>query len=297
MRMKNNISIQSKLVSPKTKFLVIVLVLVAGVSFAFNKIYLPQRNKLAKLKSKLVSLDNEIIEMEAQLPNLEGQVLQLEAKKSEIERLNDRLSKKENQLPSKANIPELLSVYLRQSSEDIIDFSLLKPVDEHKKNIYDQLNIEIQFNAGFNGLVNYLNRLEKNFQYIQTKGIVISNEDNLGTGLLTTKIVLSTYLSDQKIKEGSLLTAKMTDDVSSVSTKRDPFYSPGQVVTQDEELEFFNLSGIIGFGLNPTAIIDDEVYKVGDTIGNSKIQEITYNEVILENQGQIRVLTIDSESE
>lgn len=286
---------QSKLLTSKTKSLIIVLVLAVVVSVFFNRIYKPQVSELSKLKSKLSSLDNEIIEIESQFPDLDEKNLLLESETAQVETLKNKLSKEENQLPSKENIPELLNVYLRQSSKDIIDFNLVKPVDEHQKNIYDQLNIEIQFNSNYAGLVNYLNRMEKNFQYIQTKGIVVSSEDNPTTDLFAVKIVLSTYLSDEKKKDTIFLSSGSINETELVKISRDPFYSSQRVVANDAQEEIYKLSGIVGLGAHPTAIIDNEVYKVGDSIGDSKIQDITQNEVILEKQGQIRVLSINAE--
>lgn len=281
-----------KAVNSTTKMLVILLILTVLFNIGFNKIYKPQERELAKLKRKLVSLENEVLEVESEFPDFEEKNELLDQKKTEINKLKKELSSKESQLLSKKNLPELLNVLLEQSPQYLVDFNLVKPVEGEEDNVYEQLNIEMQFDAGFNGVIDYLERLEKSFQYIQTKGVVISSEEAVNEQL-GIKLVLSTYLTDYLKDKISLPVIDKTKQTSASAIKRDPFYSADILFTQDVEEQAYQLSGIISQGTQPTAIIDDEVYRVGDYVGDSQVKEILYNKVVLEKKGKLKTLTLE----
>jgi len=73
---------------------------------------------------------------------------------------------------------------------------------------------------------------------------------------------------------------------------RDPFFSV-TANTGNTKLGDLIVNGIVWDEKNPYAIIDRDVVKVGDKLGNMTVIEITENSVILEENGERYTLTLN----
>ena len=73
---------------------------------------------------------------------------------------------------------------------------------------------------------------------------------------------------------------------------RDPFVLEGELA---QGIKGLVLDGIVWDEQNPLAMINDEVLRVGDTIGNSRIVNITQTEVTLKEGGSKFTLRLGGE--
>lgn len=89
----------------------------------------------------------------------------------------------------------------------------------------------------------------------------------------------------------SFETAEIKESAIKEDWGRDPFFL-GTVSRDDIELDGMVLNGIVWDEANPYAIVNSEVVKVGDKLGNMKIVEITKDSVVLEQDGNRHTLTL-----
>ena len=174
-------------------------------------------------------------------------------------------------------------------------FKLIKPITEKDKSDYERLNIEMRFNANYPNLINYLWRLEHLSQFIRTTSLTIEEGKETAVSGLDIKLIISTLIGegpgDSDLLKSQAVAFKPLD------IQRNPFESKGMPAHLAKKSQQYQLSGIISHGKYPTAIINDEVYKVGDRIENGRILEITPKGVVLMEGQESIMLTIDVNQE
>lgn len=95
-------------------------------------------------------------------------------------------------------------------------------------------------------------------------------------------------------KDNENVRAKVYAELKSIDWKRDPFALPGYVEQKlsEQTKDSTKVVAIIEGKNENVAIIDNEIVKKGDTIGNEKVHEIGGGKVVLVNKGVKRVITI-----
>ena len=106
-------------------------------------------------------------------------------------------------------------------------------------------------------------------------------------------LTLATLLGEAGIVKQ--VESKKPDFASPIAIKRNPFFSKFRPSQKKTKKEVFQLSGIISSGKIPTVVINDEVYKIGDIIGNKKVKRILSNTVILTDGKESTILTLEKE--
>lgn len=271
----------------------LVLLFIAAVLFSFyyNAIYKVQSSALRKTKAELQNLNNRLTKIKSQIPDIQREKESLEVAKRALGSLKTQLSSLELQLPTYARIPQLLGELVNQAQGYSIDFVSIRPKTSKGKKEYAQLIIELKFNAAYSEFANYLNRLESLSQFLRATDIAMEEMKGGLMGASEVTLTLSTLLGEvEATKIGEIQEPQL---VSSLPIERNPFFSkfrPDQEGAKKEELQ---LSGIIAKGGQPTVIINNEVYRVGDMVGNKKVKEILPNMAILTDGKESTVLTLE----
>jgi len=78
-----------------------------------------------------------------------------------------------------------------------------------------------------------------------------------------------------------------------LAIKRNPFLSTFKPRKKEVKKEALDVTGIISTGKQPTAIINNEVYKIGDMVGDKEVKQILPNMVILKIGKKSTVLTLE----
>lgn len=91
----------------------------------------------------------------------------------------------------------------------------------------------------------------------------------------------------------SFETAEIEESAIKEGWGRDPFFL-GNVSRDDIELDGMVLNGIVWDEDSQYAIVNGEVIKVGDKLGDKKIVEINKDSVVLEQDGNRHTLTLPS---
>ncbi len=281
---------------PRTKILFFLLTAAVIFSASFKFFYKPQRAAANQLKHELSVLENKARALKAQIPDIASEEKLLEKERIAFNILKDDLRATEADLLTQDSIPGLLKGLLAQAGAQNIDFKLIKPIKESKpveeasQGAYERLNIELQFSALYSNLANYARQLEEGYPFVKTKSLIIEKKDMQNAPIDIT-MYLSTLLMAGSAGEPRNVQRPILN-VAPLAMKRDPFISASFVEAVVKEKKEYILSGIISKGKQPTAIIDNEVYKVGDRIDSSQIQRITANQVILKDGDETVVLTI-----
>ena len=76
------------------------------------------------------------------------------------------------------------------------------------------------------------------------------------------------------------------EEIASLAWGRDPFVLFGTGAP-------ISLGGIIGDRKRPKAMINNEIYKVGDRIGNIEIVDIKRNSIVIKVDGKTREISLD----
>lgn len=287
---------------PRTKILFFLLIIAVIFSSSFKFFYKPQRAVLSQLKYELDALENKIKVLKAQTPDIASEEKLLEKEKTAFDILKEDLKTMEGQLLSEESIPGLLKELLAQAGAQTIDFKLIKPVKEAKtieeagRGAYERFNIELQFSALYSNFADYVHQLEEGYPFVKTKSLIIEEKDMANPNIDIT-MYLSTILMAGHGEEPRNFPLRSVSAALSMGIKRDPFLSSSFVEIVPKEKKEYVLSGIISQGKQPTAIIDNEVYKVGDRLGNSQIQKITANQVILKDGDETILLTIKEDEQ
>ena len=238
----------------------------------------------------MIKVNNRIVKLKSQIPDIQKEKEALNAAKRSLNFLKTQLASLELQLPTYGRIPQLLGELMRQSSGYSIDFISIRPKKDKKKE-YPELIIEMKFNSHYSDFANYLNRLESLSQFLRTTDIAMEEMKDGFRGTLDVTLTLATLLSEEE--EPQKEDVEEPEFARPFTIRRSPFTSefrPDQERAKEGE---FQLSGIVPSGKQPTAIINDEVYRVGDIIGDKKVKQILPNMVILTDGRESTVLTLE----
>jgi Tfp pilus assembly protein PilO len=287
------ITVQFNRLQKRQRTLVLFLAAAILFSFYYNIIFKPQSTALARAKTEWQSINNRLTKLKSQLPDIQKEKESLNGAKRNLETLKTQLSSLELQLPTTGRIPQLLGELVRQAQGYSIDFVSIRPKTSKEKKEYAELIIEMKFNSTYSDFANYLNRLESLSRFLRATDIALEEMKDGFRGESGVTLTLATLLGEAQapgpgeIKEPAF--------AAPLSIERNPFLSKFRPAKEGEKKDEFQLSGIISNAKVPTAIINDEVYRVGDIIGNKKVKQILSNMVILTDGRESTVLTLERE--
>lgn len=277
----------------RQRTLVLFLITAILFSFYYNAIYKPQSSALARVKSEFANINNRLVKLKSQIPDIQKEKEALNAAKRNLDSLRTQLSSLELQLPTTGRIPQLLGELVRQAQGYSIDFVSIRPKTSKEKKEYAELSIEMKFNSTYSDFANYLNRLESLSQFLRATDIAMEEMKDGSRAESDVTLNLATLLGETGAVKPE--EQKAPQFAAPLSIERNPFLSKFRPTQEGAKKEEFQLSGIIASGKTPTAIINNEVYKVGDSIGNKKVKQILPNMVILTDGRESTVLTLERE--
>jgi Tfp pilus assembly protein PilO len=282
----------------KQKILVSLLIFTILLSLYFNKLLKPQLKRLSRLNSELTELHRQISNLNAQMPDIEKERAGLEELKRKNKQLKERLVSLEKELPESYRIPQLLGELAKQTQGLAIDFSYIKPkaTSGALEDEYTRLDIEMQFNAPYRDFRSYLVQLEHLSSYLNITDIVVEEtKEGSFAGEATATMVLSTLLNKGLPSLGILAPESKEEILLAKDTlERNPFLPSSKEVSKYSRRSKYVLSGIAFAGSKSTAIINNEVYRVGDLLEKKySIKQILPNMVIISHGKQTEILMLE----
>lgn len=284
----------------RQKILISLLVLALLFSSYFNKLLKPQLKQLFRLKSELAELNQRILSLKAEIPDVEKERVTLEELKRKNKQLRERLTSLEKELPESYRIPQLLGELAKQAQGLALDFSYIKPkaTSSVLEDEYARLDIEMQFNAPYLDFRSYLGQLERLSAYLNITDIVIEQmKEGSFASETTVTLVLSTLLNKGS-RPSRVLAPESKEEIflakEDTSLERNPFVPTSKTVSKYSRRPKYILSGITFAGSKSTAIINNEIYRVGDLLEKKyPIKQILPNMVIISHGRQTEILMLE----
>ena len=272
----------------------LVLLLIAAVLFSFyyNMVFKPQSAGLKKTRTELRAAQNQLTKLKAQVPDVAKERKEFEISTRRLETLKERLASIEKDLPGQSSVSRFLGELVHQTGGLAVDFVSIKPKTNKANKDFPELEIEVKFNAGYSDAVSYIKRLESVSPFLKVTTIGLEEMREGFRGQVAATVTLLTLLG-QETSSQALSETHPAELVSPISPDRNPFVSKHRPNDKDDKVQQWRLSGIIAAGKEPTAIINDEVYRVGDKFENETITQILPNMVILTNGRENTVLALD----
>lgn len=258
----------------REKILVVLLCVILFGSIGYRMFLQPYLLEQRKFKNDLQKTQDQIQVIKSKFPDIETERKEIEKLRQEYESALKEISNYEVKIPSVGAVSQLLGEMTCRSDGLSVDFESIRQNMDKEKEGYLKLQLDMKFTSPYSSIVNYLRRLENISDYLTVHEIEISQTKE-GAPQAKTALELSMLL----VEKGIDLTMKKDEEVPlPLAVQRDPFISKKMAKKKEKELK---LSGITWAGKDSTAIINDEVARIGTQIGEWKIIQILPDAVIL----------------
>ncbi len=272
---------------------ILVLLLLAAILFNvyYNLIYKNQSQALRSAKSEQSVVNNSLARLKSQMPDMNKEKDRLALSKRTFNTLRERLRTLESELPTQESVPQLLGELVRQAAGYSIDFISIRPKTGKGRQEYSELVIEMKLSSSYTDLANYLNRLESISRFIRADNIVMENMKDGFRSNVDSTIALSTLLGEPGIGKKEVVSVP----AEPLAIERNPFASIFRPILEAGKKEEYSLSGIITTGAQPTAIINNEVYRIGDRVDSRAIIKILPGMVVLSDGRDNKILYLEKQ--
>ena len=275
-----------KKLTTRQKVLIIGLALAVGVSIYIQLIYKPTSRRIRTYRFQLLKTKGRLEELESKLPDLRKQKDNIDFLKIEFKKVEDQIEEMEGTLPGRGQTTQLLAELTRQANDLDIDLtSIRQKIDRYED--YSRLFVELKFNAAYRDTLNYIRRLEAISPYLIVEEIDISEPKKIEE-TTAVRLALLTLLGEVYVPESF----KAPAEGPPVEAGRDIFISSRSPVSKIRTSEL-KLMGITWRGERSTAIINNEVVRIGDKVGNLKVKQILLESVILTDGLEDFVVSIE----
>lgn len=258
----------------REKSLFVLLAVILFVSIGYRMFWQPYFSEQKKVKNDLQKTLDQIQLTKSKFPDIEAQRKENANLREDIENAVKEASAYEAHIPSVGSVTQLLGEITRRSDGLSMDFESIRQNMDKEKEGYLKLQLDMKFTSPYSSIVNYLRRLENLSDYLTVQEIEIAQTKE-GAPQAKTALQLSMLLIEKGI---DLTVSKETETPLPLAIQRDPFVSKRMEKKKAKE---FKLSGITWAGKDSTAIINDEVARVGTQIGEWKITQILPDAVML----------------
>ncbi len=268
----------------------------------------PRAAEWREVTGQLNSAERQKISLLAKQPDVEKKKQELETLKQEISSGYAALAAAEENLLDDQDVDRLLDSLVKDRRKFELILNSIRPVQQKEPSTvepsrggtpmadpYRRLLVQLDLFGTFQGLVSYVDFLEQMRPYQEVQSIKVrveGKEVSRPHAILQVAVLMG---QTQKEKEESRKEIfALVGDIAD-REKKDPFLTgdkPKEVV-QAVGLE---LSGILSEGGRPVAaMINNEIYSVGQVIQGKRITAIEANRVILE-QGNRRFILVSGQS-
>jgi len=277
-----------KQLKKRERIAVIVLVVMVALAMYYNIIYKPLSGNTKTYISQTERLNKQLLTIETQHPEIQARLERIEEKEAEEKKTLDEIEEMENRLPSKKATSRLISEFTRLAKNIKID-SIRQKID--KGDEYFRIFVEIQFDAAFNDVFHYIERIETISPFLKVEELEIneprSRKKEKG-GLI--RLVISSLLGDVPFSEQ--LKAKELEKGAVSSELRDIFVSQVRPEATKTKIDM-KLEGITYNEDVATGIINGEVVKEGSVIGDYTVKKILFDKITLTDGIEKYVLSVE----
>lgn len=267
--------------APRPRIALVGLSALLAGALGYQMLYRPRAHALAKVRAEWQAAHQQVETMQRELPDIDQQRRDVEQMRVEVDRLRKDLNTLEGRLPSAADLGQVIQALATQAAELHVAFESIKQQLKDDAE-YPEATVEMTAAAAYQDVVNFLRRVEHLSPFLRTAVLELAEpkgkEASLGAGQRM-KLVLVTPLRTST-ESGTWTLAGKADLPAPVTLSRSPFASSQRPVEAGDR-EVLNVAGITWRGASSTAIINDDVVRVGDRIGERTVSRIFPDKVVL----------------
>ena len=295
-----------KLGAREKGWIVLWVAIVLAVSY-FQGIHRPRAARLRDALGQVAALDRQKTLLLASQPDVKRRQEFLTSLKKEIAGAYDQLVGIERDLLDVQDVDTLLESLVKDRSRFEMRLNSIRPVQQKEPSTtelaafgatapsgpggpaqpqpepYRKLRVQIDSLASFQGLVNYVSFLEQIRTYQEVEGIKVKVEGkDISTphAVLLVSVLMGETLEAKEARKREVFA--LLEEVVSREAK-DPFLT-AEKPKEVAQAVGLRLTGIFSEGGRPVAaMINNEIYRVGDLIEQKRIVAIEPTRVLLEH--------------
>lgn len=280
-------------VSPRKRFLFLVLVGLALFFWGYRVIYLPQTARLKKARMEWNTFRQQVAAATTGLLDVKKERLELQELAEQTELREKELMSVERTLITSANMGELLGKLTEQ--QEGLQMTLESIEQKAKQGaLLPEVAIKVGFAASWADLVTYLRRVERISPFLRIAQMEVSESKGEGNSGALARLILETPVRFSS-EPGGLEASSSLPSVGKASFLRNPFAFSGQDPAQQKKIKALKVTGITWRGESSTAIINEQVVRVGDWLDQMFVKQILSNVVILSDGAETYTLTLDQQ--
>lgn len=284
---------QYKRLKTRERILAVAFVVVISVVFYHRFVYKPLKKNIDTYKFQIQKISTRLDELKYQFPKLDEKKEGLRKQEAENLRIINRISDMEKIIPAKQDTSRLISEITRKATGFELA-SIQQRMDEG--DIYSRLYIELAFNAQYKELINFIDGIGAVSPFLKVEEMSISEDTGKSKkGGLAASILLSCLLQEEKVTDW-ISSNKTAGGAISIDA-RDIFKSSAKPVvvdkTKEKERAAIKLEGITYTTWSQTAIINDNVVRIGSEVDGYKVKDIGPYAVTLTDGVEDITLTIE----
>ncbi len=266
-----------KRLSSREKGAVLLLLAAGMLGGGYRFIYRPWSLQAGRSAAERRNLEQQVAKLQDSLATLEQERQDMARQRDEIIQLAKELQDLERQMVSSQELGQLLGQLAQQGEGLSITFeSMAQDVSDADER--PEVKIDLAFLASYSGLTNYLRRIEQLSPYLTITDFEVLEPADGPDPAQQVKVSLRTPLRSSD--SPGTVARELSKSPEAVIIERSPFNEQARPVAA-LNLDALRLTGITWRGKSSTAIINDEVVRIGDAVQDLRVTDILPNRVIV----------------
>lgn len=271
----------------RDRFSAVVLGALGLGVLGYQGLYRPRASALAKAQAERRALQQQVQAMRNTLPDLEQERRLADHTREEVDRLRQDLARLESGMPSAEALGRVIQAMARQEQGLRVVFESIKQrLNEDAEP--PEATIEIALTAPYEDAVNYLHRVERLSPFLRVAQVDIADPKGRESGASgqDVKLALVTPLRVSSLEEAVPSLAEAASVPEPLSLPRSPFASKARPL-ETTSRQALKVAGITWRGEDSTAIINDEVVRIGGRVGERTVSKILPDRIILSDGQEV----------
>jgi Tfp pilus assembly protein PilO len=289
--------------SKRRRLMLASLAAVLCLASYINLFYKPNTERIRVMKKSIASYSDKTDMLRAQMPPIAIEKKSLADIKKNIEDTTNKIKSIEAGLPPLNQLPRILDDLIDRAAVYKLDFvSIIPTYTKGTKDIYSSLDIDMELYTDYGDLTNFIKYLKDKPSFLYTREITLKErelkkgEPPPSDGALLATVKLASLIIDEP--KGRTIASLVPIGVGDIKLMRDPFTSEAKPAPQDLEDagKGLVLSGVLLRGEKSTAIINNDVYRIGDKVEGKVIESMERTSVILKDKKKKYILTLEDKN-
>lgn len=285
-------------IGPREKLWIVLWVGVVSAVLAYRVVHHPRAQMVREVREKVEALEDQKISLMAKQPDLNKRREAIERLKQQIAARYEKLVVAEEELVDLQDTDTLLESLVKDRSQFEMYLNAVRPLQQKDSppaaasgpggrpqgpEPYRRLLVQLDLYGTFQGLASYIQHLEQMRPYQEVQGVKVKvegKEVSRPHAVVVVAVVMGHTLKEKEERRQEVFA--VLEEVVARETK-DPFLTADRPkeVSQASGLE---LSGVFSEGGKPVAaMINNQIYRMGEMVQGKRIVSIEENRVFLEH--------------